>query len=71
MSLERQNKLIAAMENEPIFCPACKGHHSVKECRIGERRTDDFKCPITGDPLHHGLELFGGAQFWAMKQNDL
>jgi hypothetical protein len=69
--LERQDAFLTQLHSQPLFCPSCRGKHSYIELRGGNdwrKNSGDIFCPNTKEQLTHGMALFGGECYLAVKE---
>jgi hypothetical protein len=75
MSLESQKKFLTEQYSIPLFCPACRGKHSVLEIEPDYLDTtgNKFKplfCPATKEEIIHKIGLFAGEQWFSLKEKE-
>lgn len=75
MSLESQNKFMKEQYSSRLFCPACRGKHSVLELEPNylDTKSGAYKplfCPETKEQIVHQIGLFAGEQWFSLKEKE-
>lgn len=66
--LEKQNAFLTEIYSAQLLCPVCGKTHSYIEARgssdwAKQIDEENVKCPSTGEPLSHNLDMFGAQWF--------
>jgi predicted RNA-binding Zn-ribbon protein involved in translation (DUF1610 family) len=68
MSIKTQDAFMDKRHSQPVICPACYQTHTINELKKKSDSYPNFKCPKTGKEIIHQVGLWGGDQWFDLKE---